>query len=152
MSQSVSEAFIRKYEAEVHVAYQRRGSRLRDTIRIKNGVNAKSCTFQRVGKGTSSKKTRHGKVPVMNIDHSPVTIYLEDWYAGDYVDKLDVLKLNIDERGIVQQAGAMALGRRTDQIIINALSNTTNQIAVDYKDNFGNASETDGMNLSNLST
>jgi hypothetical protein len=34
-----------------------------------------------VGKGTASTKARHGKVPVMNIDHQPVEVTLQDYYA-----------------------------------------------------------------------
>jgi hypothetical protein len=53
----------------------------------------------------------------MNLDHQPVTCTLADYYAGDYVDKLDELKTNIDERGVIAQSGANALGRKSDDLI-----------------------------------
>ena len=120
MSISIDQAFIKQYEAEVHEAYQQRGSKLRHTVRLKTGVEGKSTTFQKVGKGTAGQKTRHGNVPVMNIDHTPVECTLEDWYAGDWVDKLDELKTNIDERQVQVNAGAFALGRKIDSLIITA--------------------------------
>lgn len=120
MSQSVSNAFIRQYEREVHEAYQRQGSKLRGTVRTVSGVEGYSTTFQKVGKGIAGTKDRHGLVPVMNIDHTPVEVLLEDHYAGDWVDKLDELKLNIDERQVISNAGAYALGRKTDDLILNA--------------------------------
>ncbi|MDX1540929.1 MAG: phage capsid protein [Geminicoccaceae bacterium] len=126
MSTSIDQAFIKQFEEEVHQAYQRMGSKLRGTVRTKNGVRGSTTVFQTVGKGAASTKARHGKVPVMNIDHSPVECQLQDFYAGDWVDQLDELKVNIDERQVLANAGAFALGRKTDELIITALGTTTN--------------------------
>ena len=38
MSTQVSESFIKQFEAEVHLCYQQNGSKLRNTVRYKNGV------------------------------------------------------------------------------------------------------------------
>jgi hypothetical protein len=119
MSMDINEAFVRQYEAEVHEAYQRKGSKLRNTIRRKSGITGESTTFQKIGKGVAGKKTRHGKVPVMNVDHTPVTCTLEDWYAGEWIDKLDTFKIQHDERQALVNAGVYALGRKTDQLIID---------------------------------
>lgn len=120
MSTEIDNAFIKQFEREVHEAYQRQGSKLRNTVRTKNNVKGESTTFQKVGKGAASSKTRHGLVPTMNLDHTPVECTLADKYAGDWVDKLDELKINIDERQVVANAGAYALGRDTDDQIITA--------------------------------
>jgi hypothetical protein len=130
MSVSVSTAFIRQYEREVHLAYQRKGSLIRGTIRTQNGVQGESTTFQIIGSGTAGDKTRHGEVPVMNLVHTNVTATLIDKYAADYIDKLDLMKLNIDERAAIVESGARALGRATDQIIIDAMDDATNTTAI----------------------
>lgn len=122
---TVDNAFIKQFEREVHEAYQRMGSKLRATVRSKNNVRGASTTFQKVGTGAAATKTRHGEVPVMNLDHQAVEVSLSDYYAGDWVDKLDELKLNIDERGVIANAGAYALGRKTDELIITALDTIT---------------------------
>jgi Phage capsid protein len=126
LSTSIDQAFIKQFEQEVHQAYQRMGSKLRNTVRVKNGVQGSSTVFQKVGKGSASTKARHGKVPVMNIDHTPIECQLLDFYAGDWVDHLDELKINIDERQVLANAGAFALGRKTDELILTALGQTTN--------------------------
>jgi hypothetical protein len=113
MSTTVETSFSRHFQIEVHLAYQRMGSKLRNTVRTKNDIKGSSTTFQKVGKGTASTKARHGKVPVMNIDHTPVEIALQDYYAGDWVDALDEIKMAHDERSVVTNAGAYALGRKT---------------------------------------
>lgn len=125
MSTSIELSFIKNFEAEVHIQYQQMGSKLRNTVRTKDNVIGATTTFQKVGKGTASTKARHGKVPVMNVDHQPVDCLLQDYYAGDWVDQLDELKTNINEQQVVAKAGAYALGRKTDELIIAELAKST---------------------------
>lgn len=129
MSMTIDQAFITQFEADVHMAYQQRGSKLRNTCRIRTGVSGEKVRFQKAGKGTAQQKTRHGKVPVMNAVHSYVEATLEDWYGGDWVDRLDLLKTNIDERNIQVNTGAWALGRKVDSLIVTQLDATTTTVA-----------------------
>lgn len=151
MSTSIDQAFIKQFEREVHEAYQRQGSKLRATVRTVSDVNGSSAVFQKVGKGTASTKSTHGMVPVMNLDHSNIEVVLQDYYAGDWVDRLDELKTNIDERQVIANAGAHALGRKTDELIINALSDASVNTLADgnvglTKDKILSAFETFGEN------
>jgi len=120
MSVTVDQAFITQFESELKLAYQQMGSKLRNTVRLKTGVEGSTCRFQKMAKGSAQQKSRHGDVPVMNAVHSYVNATLEDWYAGDYVDKLDELKINIDERQATVNTGAYALGRKIDNLVIVA--------------------------------
>jgi len=95
----------------------REGSYLRDTVRVKEGVVGKETNFQRIGKGTATTKARHGTITPMNQQHTAIQCPLEDFYAGDWVDKLDEAKLNINEQQAVARGGAFALGRRVDEQI-----------------------------------
>jgi hypothetical protein len=132
MSTTLDQAFIKQFEREVHESYQRMGSKLRSTVRTIPNVNGSTAVFQKVGRGTASTKSTHGMVPVMNLDHSHVEVALQDYYAGDWVDRLDELKINIDERQIIASAGAYALGRKTDDLIIAALESVpSGQIIAD---------------------
>ncbi len=131
MSVSIDNVFVKQFEADVHLAYQQMGTKLRGTIRSKSVVVGASTTFQKVGKGTASTKSRHGIVPVMNLNHEPVECLLQDYYAGDWVDALDELKTNVDERRVVASAGAYALGRKTDELIVSAMNSATASVG-DY--------------------
>jgi hypothetical protein len=128
MSESINQAFVQQFEADVHLAYQQMGTKLRGTIRSKSGVAGASTTFQKVGRGVAGTKSRHGLVPVMNLNHQPVECVLQDYYAGDWVDALDELKINIDERRVVASAGAYALGRKTDELIIASMQTATKSV------------------------
>lgn len=122
----ISVAFIKQFESEVHLAYQQQGTMLRNMVRTKNNVKGSSTTFQLIGKGTATTKTRHGTISPMNLEHSKVEVTLVDSYAGEWVDALDELKTNINERDAVAKSGAYALGRKTDEHIIGALDDGTN--------------------------
>lgn len=128
MAVDINDAFVKQFESEVHMAYQRMGSKLRNTVRAKSNVKGSSTTFQKVGKGTAGTKSRHGNVPVMSIDHSNVECTLGDYYAADYIDKLDELKINHDERMVVTQSAAAAMGRKSDDLIVTALDTTSNVV------------------------
>jgi hypothetical protein len=125
MSTSISTAFIKQFEAEVHMAYQRMGSKLRNTVRS-TMVTGNQARFQKVGTGTAVSKSRHAQVPTMDVSHTNVDVTLADFYAADYVDRLDELKTNIDERQILAMSASAALGRKTDQLIIDVLDAGTN--------------------------
>lgn len=129
MVSTVDNAFIKQFEREVHEAFQRQGSKLRGTVRSRNNVRGASTYFQTIGKGTAATKTRHDFVPVMDVAHAAVEVSLSDYYAGEWIDRLDELKLNIDERAVAANAGAYALGRKTDELIITALGTATSESA-----------------------
>ena len=125
MASSITNAFITQFEAEVHMAYQRMGSKLKNLVRTVNGVNGNTVKFQKVAKGSANTKARHAEVVAMDLSHSNVSATLTDYYAADYVDKLDELKVNIDERQVVAQSAAYALGRKTDSVLTGIMNGAT---------------------------
>lgn len=125
---SIDQSFIKHFQAEVVNAYSQMGSKLKSTVRSKNNIQGASTTFQIIGKGVAATKTRNGQVPTMKLTHTPKECALSDYYAGEWVDSLDELKVGHDERKVVAQAGAYALGRKTDELIIDALKTTTTTI------------------------
>ena len=125
MSTSIDISFITEYEAKVHEVFQRKGSYLKDAVRIKDNVIGSTAVFQKIGKGTATTKARHGTITPMNQTHTAPSVTLADFYAGDWVDKLDEAKININERDAIASGGAMALGRKVDDQITTVLDTTT---------------------------
>ncbi|MBI3504030.1 MAG: hypothetical protein HY059_04255 [Proteobacteria bacterium] len=122
----IDKAFVKQYENDVHLAFQRMGSKLRTSVRTKKNVQGASTVFQKMGRGAATTKARHAAVPVMNVDHATVEVFLKDYYAGEWLDALDEIKAPSDERSAVVNSGAYALGRKTDELIIDALQTSTN--------------------------
>lgn len=125
MSTSIDTAFITSYDAKVHDVFQRQGSYLMSAVRYKPGVVGSTAIFQKIGKGTATTKSRHGTITPMNQTHTAPSCTLADFYAGDWVDKLDEAKTNINERDAIARGGAMALGRKVDDQITTVLDTTT---------------------------
>jgi len=121
----VSTAFIEEFDASVKLAYQRQGSLLRNTCRRKNNVGATKAYFQKHGKGSATSKGRTGLIKPMNSDHTRVYFTLADKYAADYIDDLDDMKINIDEKNALRDTAVYGLGRETDKQIITALDATS---------------------------
>ena len=128
MSQTIDNAFVRQYEKRVHLVFQRQGAYLKDTVRFRPNVVGSSTTFQKIAAGTATTKARHGAITPMNQTHTSHEATLVDFYAGDWVDKLDEAKINIDERDALATSGAFALGRKVDSQIdtLLAAANTDN--------------------------
>lgn len=124
---SIDVAFTKQFESEVHLAYQRMGSKLLNTVRRKTNVVGKSTTFQIIGKGVAGTKTRGGQVPILNLVHTNVECTLVDRYGGEFIDKLDELKIEHDERQAVTQSIAAALGRASDQDIMDVTDTFTQE-------------------------
>jgi|TARA_R110002020_G_scaffold274197_4_gene489325 hypothetical protein len=120
MANTIDTAFIKQFETEVHMAYQRMGSKLRNTVRTSN-VTGSVARFQVIGKGVANTKSRNGNVTPMELAHTTVEATMSDFYAPEYIDKLDELKININERQAVAQSAAAALGRKTDELIYAAM-------------------------------
>jgi len=125
MSTTITTSFITSYEAKVHEVFQRQGSYLKDAVRVKDNVVGSTAVFQKIGKGTATTKARHGTITPMNQTHTAPSCTLADFYAGDWVDKLDEAKVNINERDALASGGAMALGRKVDDQITTVLDTTT---------------------------
>ena len=125
MSTSINTAFITQYERDVHDVFQRDGSVLKPTVRYKSDVVGSVATFQKIGTGVATTKARHGTITPMNQTHTAISTTLADFYAGDWVDKLDEAKINIDERMAIARGGAKALGRKVDSQIFTTLDSTS---------------------------
>lgn len=121
--------FITSFDALVKQAYQGQEV-LRNTVRLKTGVTGSSHKFPTFGKGMAMERVPQTDVVPMGLAQDKVTAILKDIYAADYSDVYDLSKLNYDEKSEIAKAVAAALGRKTDQLIIDALvaSSTTNSV------------------------
>lgn len=121
MSLQASNNFITSFDAMVKQAYQG-ASKLRNTVRLKSGVQGSTHQFPTMGKGLAQSRVRLTDVTAMNVSQNKATATLSDWVAPEYVDIFDINKLAFDEKQNLAQAVSNALGRRLDQLVIDAMS------------------------------
>jgi len=132
MAASLSNAFVTLFETEVKQAYQAQ-SVLMGTMRTRTGVEGSTVKFPKLGKGVASPRVPQTDVVPMNLQWAQSTATLADWNAAEYSDIFDQQKVNYEERRELVMAVSAAIGRRLDQIIINALDvpTYTNQTVAD---------------------
>lgn len=122
MSVNLSSAASAQFDAEVKHAFQGVG-KLRDTVRIRNGVVGDTYNFRTMGKGLAAARgTTQSDVTAMDVSHAKVAATLGNYVAPEYTDIFDAAEVNFDERQELANTIAGALGRRLDQLVIDALS------------------------------
>jgi len=132
MTQQVSAHFKTEFDDGVAHVFQQEGSKLLPLVRNKRVNPGEAAKFFVAGSGTAKTKTRHNDVPVMNGDRTNVTVNLDTYYAGEWIDQEDLDAMAPDDRDTAQKAAAMALGRKVDSIIIDALDTTGVSAIGDY--------------------
>lgn len=121
MSTGLSTAFIQLFDAEVKQAYQGT-SQLAGTVRTRTGVEGSTVNFPSVGKGAAVVRTPQTDVVPLNTAFSTVSCTLSDYIAAEYSDIFNQQKVNFDERQELAQVVGSAIGRRQDQIILDAVA------------------------------
>ena len=121
MSISLSNAFVTLFDAEVKQAYQGKAM-LVGAVRQRRGVEGSTVKFPKVGKGVATPRITQTDVTPLNVGFSNVTCTLQDWNAAEYSDIFSQAKVNFDERQELVQVLGNAIGRRQDQLILDALT------------------------------
>ena len=129
MAVSISNAFVTLFDTEVKQAYQG-DAVLRNTVRLRTGVTASTHKFPKIGSGVAQVRVPQTDVTPLNVTYSQATVTLTDYIAAEYSDIFNQAKVNFDERQELVQVVAKAIGRRSDQMIIDALAASSTSLTV----------------------
>ena len=129
MAQAVSTAFVTLFDAEVKQAYQA-SRQLAGLTRERNNVEGSTVKFPKIGSGSATLRVPQTDVTPMNVSYSQVTCTLADWNAAEYSDIFSQLKINFDERRELVKVVSAAIGRRMDQLVIDAIVASGTSLAV----------------------
>lgn len=129
MAVGLSNAFVTLFAREVKQAYQAK-AQLVGAVRTRTGVEGSTAKFPKVGKGVASVRIPQTDVTPLNVDFSQVTVTLEDYNAAEYSDIFMQQKVNFDEKTELVEVLANAIGRRQDQLIIDALEGSGTSLTV----------------------
>lgn len=124
MSKFLTNSAVIAFDSEVKHEYQGLKT-LRECTTIRTGVVGESYKFARIGKGLANQKATQADVTPMDITHARQTATLANWNAPEYTDIFDQAEVNFDEKQELAQTIANAIGRREDQIIIDAMTAVT---------------------------
>lgn len=104
-----------QYANRAMAIYQTEGNRLRPTVtqamRIENNEKG---VFWLAGKTKAKKIERRERNQPGNAERKKFEVPLATWKAFDVIEEYDVDRMSVDEKEVVYQSGAEALGRATD--------------------------------------
>ena len=129
MAISISNAFVTLFDAEVKQAYQA-DAVLRNTVRLRSGVQGATHKFPKIGAGVATVRVPQTDVTPLNVDYSQATVTLADYIAAEYSDIFNQAKVNFDEKRELVQVVGKAIGRRADQIVIDAIAGSGTSLTV----------------------
>ncbi len=124
MSKTLSSVAVTEFDSMVKHAYQGTGL-LKPAVTIRNNVIGDTYKFRRMGKGLANQKSTSDLVTPMNVAHEFKTATLTNWNAPEYTDIFDQADVNFDEKQELASTIADAIGRRCDQLVIDALDGST---------------------------
>lgn len=122
MSLSLTNVQQTEFDAMVKAEYRSRGFILRDTVTTRTDVIGRFVQFRKVGQVVANPVGFQNTVAIQDPGFSALTATLEKYAAGTAVDEIQDLTVNFSSKQELAMVVAMAVGRRSDQIIINALA------------------------------
>jgi hypothetical protein len=158
---TIDKAFVEQFKSNVVHLAQQTENRLRSAIRQET-VRGATHNIERLQDVSAVEKTaRHSITPILDAPHSRRVLTMKDYQWADLVDEEDKLRMIIAPESEYAKAGASAMNRQWDDIIIAAFDGD----AVDGDGNAitfnGNATETnqdldiahnnEGMTISKIS-
>lgn len=124
MSKNLSAVAVTEFDSMVKHAYQGMGL-LKNSVTLRNNVVGDTYKFRRMGKGLANQKSTSDLVTPMDVGHEFKTATLSNWNAPEYTDIFDAADVNFDEKQELAMTIAGALGRRCDQLVIDAMDGST---------------------------
>ena len=124
MSKTLSSVAVTEFDSMVNQAYQGMGM-LKPAVTQRNNVIGDTYKFRRMGKGLANQKSTSDLVTPMDVTHEFKTATLTNWNAPEYTDMFDAKDGNFDEKQELENTIAGALGRRCDQLVIDAMDAST---------------------------
>ena len=124
MSKFLSSVAVIEFDSMVKQAYQGMGL-LKNSVTVRNNVVGDTYKFRKMGKGLANQKSTSDLVTPMDVGHEFKTATITNWNAPEYTDIFDAQTVNFDEKQELAYTVAGALGRRCDQLVIDAMDGST---------------------------
>lgn len=117
--------YTKQYVDRATHVYQAKGYMLRGCVAEPVKVNGKDLTWMIAGKGEAEPLQRGAFGPAMNAARTTVNVSMADYQANDWVYETDLEKMTVDEQSVVAKTCGMAMGRKSDMLVINELNATS---------------------------
>ena len=145
---TISPSFVTIFDSEVKQAYQA-ARQLAGLVREKS-VTGDTVKFNKLTKGVAAVRTPQTEVTPMNLTYSLVTATMTDYIASEYSDIFNQSHVSFSDRSELSSAVGNAIGRRMDQVVIDALDSATSVAVANTVAEDGSSGSASDMNTGKI--
>lgn len=119
----IDQVTAQKFSANLHVLSQQKGSKFASRVRNESCTGYELAYFDTLAAfgAPTQQTTRHGDTPLVEPDFNRRKVTPYKWELGTLLDSYDLKRMQSDPQGSIVQGFANSLGRKKDDIIIDAL-------------------------------
>ena len=137
MPDMITVASVQQYKANVELLLQQEGSRLSQAVTTDSYTGKAASVVEQFGEVAAVLKTsRHGDTPLLDVPQEKRWVFPADYEWASLIDEQDKLRMLIDPTSPYVRAGAAAMNRAKDDVILTAVFGTN------YKGENGTTAET----------
>lgn len=139
MPDSITVASVQQYKANVELLLQQKDSRLAGAVMTQSFVGKAASVVEQFGEATAVQRTsRHADTPLLDLSQDKRWVHPADYEWASLIDNQDKLRAIIELTSPYAMAGAAAMNRVKDDVILAAIFGTN------YTGENGTTSETFG--------
>jgi hypothetical protein len=121
MPDTITVASVQQYRANVELLLQQTDSRFAGKVDQGSYVGKAASVVEQFGEATAQQRTsRHADTPLLDLSQEKRWVHPADYEWGSLIDNQDKLRAIIELTSPYAQAGAAAMQRKIDDIIITA--------------------------------
>jgi hypothetical protein len=125
MPDNITVASVQTYKANVELLLQQKESRLAGKVMVQSLVGKAASIVEQFGEATAQLKTgRHADTPLLDISQDKRWVFPSDYEWASLIDHEDKLRMIIDPTSPYAMAGAAAMNRVKDDVILAAMFGT----------------------------
>jgi hypothetical protein len=125
MSDNITVASVQQYKANVELLLQQTDSRLAGAVTVGSYVGKAASTVEQFGSATAVQRTsRHSDTPLLDLSQDKRWVFPSDYEWASLIDKQDQLRAIVELTSPYAMAGAAAMNRVKDDIILAAIFGT----------------------------
>jgi len=125
MSFEITTAFTKQFKDNIRLLSQQEGSMLEMAVDVENDLTGDAFFFEQMGSVEARDKTvRFQESPQMDTPHRRRMVTPNDADWGDFIDKIDKVKMLISPESKYIKQSIYAMGRKIDDHIIAAATGT----------------------------
>ena len=125
MPDNITVAFVQEYRANTELLLQQEGSRLASLVTTGSHTGKAASVVEQFGSATAQLKTgRHADTPLLDLSQDKRWVFPLDYEWASLIDNEDQLRAIINLTSPYARAGAAAMNRMKDDVIIDAIFGT----------------------------